>query len=35
MIVGVLALVARLFLDILIAYTDPRIRYEDKQPSAA
>jgi peptide/nickel transport system permease protein len=35
MIVGVLALVARLFLDILIAYTDPRIRYEQKEPSAA
>lgn len=32
MIVGVLSLVARLGLDIVIAYTDPRIRY-DQQPS--
>lgn len=35
LIVGVLSLVARLFLDVLIAYSDPRIRYEQSQPSAA
>jgi peptide/nickel transport system permease protein len=28
LIVGVLSLVARLFLDVIIAYVDPRIRYE-------
>jgi ABC-type dipeptide/oligopeptide/nickel transport system permease component len=34
MLVGVISLVARLFLDIVIAYSDPRIRYDQKQPSA-
>jgi ABC-type dipeptide/oligopeptide/nickel transport system permease component len=33
-LIGVLSLIARLVLDILIAYSDPRIRY-DQQPSAA
>jgi len=32
LLVGVLSLVARLALDVVIAYTDPRIRY-DQQPS--
>jgi peptide/nickel transport system permease protein len=35
LIVGVLSLVARLVLDVVIAYSDPRIRYDQKQPSAA
>jgi peptide/nickel transport system permease protein len=35
LIVGVLSLVARLLLDVVIAYSDPRIRYDQKQPSAA
>jgi peptide/nickel transport system permease protein len=35
LIVGLLALVARLFLDILIAYMDPRIRYYHAEPQAA
>jgi peptide/nickel transport system permease protein len=34
MIVGFLSLVARLLLDVLIAYMDPRIRYDQLQPSA-
>jgi peptide/nickel transport system permease protein len=34
LLVGVLSLVARLALDVLIAYMDPRIRY-DQQPRAA
>jgi peptide/nickel transport system permease protein len=34
LIVGVLSLVARLVLDVVIAYSDPRIRYDQKQPSA-
>lgn len=34
LIVGVLSLVARLILDVAIAYLDPRIRYDQKQPSA-
>ena len=33
-LIGILSLVARLILDIVIAYTDPRIRY-DQQPTAA
>jgi ABC-type dipeptide/oligopeptide/nickel transport system permease component len=28
MIVGIVTLVARLFLDVLTAYLDPRIRYD-------
>lgn len=35
LIVGLLSLVARLILDVLIAYLDPRIRYDQAQPSAA
>lgn len=35
LIVGVLSLVARLVLDVLIAYLDPRVRFYDQQPSAA
>lgn len=35
LIVGVLSLVARLALDVLIAFLDPRIRYDQQQPSAA
>jgi peptide/nickel transport system permease protein len=34
LIVGVISLIARLFLDVMIAYLDPRIRYDQKQPSA-
>jgi peptide/nickel transport system permease protein len=34
LIVGVLSLLARLLLDVVIAYSDPRIRYDQKQPSA-
>ena len=34
LVVGVLSLAARLVLDILIAYMDPRIRYEAEEPSA-
>jgi peptide/nickel transport system permease protein len=34
LIVGILSLVARLVLDVIIAYADPRIRYDQKQPSA-
>jgi peptide/nickel transport system permease protein len=34
MLVGLVSLVARLILDIIIAYTDPRIRYDQAQPSA-
>ena len=33
-LIGVLSLIARLILDVVIAYTDPRIRY-DQQPTAA
>lgn len=33
LIVGVLSLVARLVLDVLIAYLDPRIRYGQRDPS--
>jgi peptide/nickel transport system permease protein len=33
MIVGVLSLIARLVLDVVIAYLDPRIRYEQQQAS--
>jgi peptide/nickel transport system permease protein len=32
--VGILSLVARLVLDVMIAYLDPRIRYGQQQPSA-
>jgi ABC-type dipeptide/oligopeptide/nickel transport system permease component len=35
MLVGVISLVARLFLDIIIAYLDPRIRYGQQRPAAA
>jgi len=34
MIVGLLSLVARLILDVIIAYSDPRIRYEQQRPVA-
>lgn len=34
LIVGIVSLIARLFLDVVIAYMDPRIRYDQKQPSA-
>jgi peptide/nickel transport system permease protein len=33
LIVGVLSLVARLLLDVIIAYMDPRIRYDGQEPS--
>jgi peptide/nickel transport system permease protein len=33
LIVGLLSLVARLVLDVLIAYLDPRIRYGQRDPS--
>ncbi len=33
-LIGILSLVARLILDIVIAYADPRVRY-DQQPTAA
>ena len=35
LIVGVLSLIARLLLDVLIAYLDPRIRYDFREPSLA
>jgi ABC-type dipeptide/oligopeptide/nickel transport system permease component len=35
MLVGVISLVARLFLDVIIAYLDPRIRYDQQRPAAA
>lgn len=35
LIVGVLSLVARLVLDVLIAYLDPRVRFYDQQPTTA
>jgi peptide/nickel transport system permease protein len=34
LLVGVLSLAARLVLDVIIAYLDPRIRYGQQQPSA-
>lgn len=34
LLVGIVSLIARLFLDVVIAYMDPRIRYDQKQPSA-
>ncbi|MGD2205215.1 MAG: ABC transporter permease [Anaerolineae bacterium] len=35
LIVGILSLAARLFLDVLIAYLDPRIRYDKQRPTVA
>jgi len=35
LVVGVLSLVARLALDVIIAYLDPRIRYDGQEPTLA
>ncbi|MGD8491142.1 MAG: ABC transporter permease subunit, partial [Anaerolineae bacterium] len=34
LVVGILSLVARLLLDVIIAYMDPRIRYGSEEASA-